>query len=260
MRFSVVALLLTGVATMTLLTPAALVAAAAPCDVAMKMRLSGSRKLRPGSTLVARATLKSTTSSTLVGLNFQFELPSYLIPIKGAVSRHASAGASPFTNQGGRAVFANLTLHAKKQLKVALRIGVPQCQALGPVAVGAAAYQLDDNGLVTCSTTATPATVEVVKQPHKAKRAAWDAGTCVACLDYQQVGPKLIGTSSRVHRPAFRMMGGPWRWARTPTAVMWGPRGSSRESRQAPSRNSEASLSARLARAWAKRAKAYLSP
>ena len=91
-------------------------------------------------------------------------------------------------------MFANLTLHAKKQVKVALRIGVPQCQALGPVTVGAAAYQLDDNGLVTCSTTATPATVEVVKQPHKAKRAAWDAGTCVACLDYQQVGPKLIGT------------------------------------------------------------------
>ena len=91
-------------------------------------------------------------------------------------------------------MFAGLTLPSKKQLKITLRVGVPRCQALGKVAIGAAAYQLDGNGLVTCSTLATPGTVEVVKQPLKAKAAAWDAGTCVACLDYQQVGPKLIGT------------------------------------------------------------------
>ena len=193
MRFSLVALLLRGLSTATLLA-SVLVAAAPPCDVAMKMRLSGSHKLGPGSTFLAQATLKSTTSRKLTDLYFQFELPAFLVPIKGAVSGHARGGASPFTNQGRRVVFPGLTLFTKKWLKIKLRIGVPQCQALGTVAVGAATYQLDGNGLVTCSTVATPSAVEVVNKRHKVKRAPWDGGDCVVCLDYKQAGSKIIGT------------------------------------------------------------------
>lgn len=180
-----------GLAAANLLSPASLVAAA-PCNVVTKMHLYGARKLVTGSIFRAQARLKATGSTQLANIYFQIELPDFLVPIKGAVK----GGTSSPIIQGRRVVFPGLTLHAKKQLKITLRIGVPQCQALGEIAIAAATYQLDVNGTVTCSNIATPSTVNVVKKAHKEKRAMWDGEDCVPCprLAYDQVGSKIIGT------------------------------------------------------------------
>jgi hypothetical protein len=180
-----------GLAAANLLSPAILVAAA-PCNVATEMHLYGARKLGTGSIFRAQARLKATGSTELVNIYFQIELPDFLVPIKGAVK----GGATSPIIQGRRVVFPGLTLHAKKQLKITLRIGVPQCQALGEVAIAAATYQLDVNGTVTCSNIVPSSTVSVVKKAHKEKRAMWDGKDCVPCprLVYNQVGSKIIGT------------------------------------------------------------------
>jgi hypothetical protein len=166
-----------GLAAANLLCPACLVAAA-PCNVVTKMHLYGARKLGTGSTFRAQARLKATGSTQLANIYFQIELPDFLVPIKGAVLGHSKGGASSPIIQGRRVVFPGLTLHAKKQLKITLRIGVPQCQALGEVAIASATLQRDVNDTVTCSNIATPSTVNVVKRAHKVKRASLQLDMC----------------------------------------------------------------------------------
>ena len=202
-------LLLMGLAAANLLYPAILVAAA-PCNVVTKTHLHGARKLGTGSTFRAQARLKATGSTQLANIYFQIELPDFLVPIKSAVSGHIEGGASLPVIQGRRLLFPGLTLHAKKQLKITLRIGVRQCQALGKVAIAAPTYQLDVNGTVTCSNIATPSTVNVVKRAHKVKRAMWDREDCVPCpraswlQNHRHGMHALTGSVSRCGRQPFR--------------------------------------------------------
>lgn len=142
------------------------------------MHASRASKLDTGKTFNAAVRIKNTGGTTLTNLYVQIQLPDFLVPIKATASKRALAGAPSPILQGEYIWFPKLTLAARKVLKIKMRIGVPHCQPVGTAQIKGIVYQLDANGLVTCSTLATPYTITVKGTNRGYKYANWDHG-CV---------------------------------------------------------------------------------
>jgi hypothetical protein len=191
MRFGVTSFLLKALATAALLAPTSFVTAG-PCNVAVKMRASRASKLYTGKTFYAAVGVKNTGVTALTNLYVQIQLPDFLVPIKATISKHASVGAPSPILQEEYIWFPKLTLAAKKALTVKMRIGVPHCQPAGTKQIKGIVYQLDANGLVICSTLATPYRINVIQKNLGFKYAKWDRGcvtpTPVPTSTFVQVG------------------------------------------------------------------------
>ena len=169
---------------------------AVPCDVAI--RLSAPKKVVAGKKFTATASIRNTGSTAIVdGLYFQLELPDYLVPRGGRASAFATKGASDADAVlDPRFVrFGSLRLPARKTLRLKMAIGVPTCQAAGPIALQGMAYRLDGDDNVACSTSATIMTtvarkIAVANSKHAVQGNCTEPGPGTE-------GMALVGTNER---------------------------------------------------------------
>jgi hypothetical protein len=169
-------------------------ASAVSCNVDIKLRAP--KRVLAGRKFTASASIKNMGTATLDNFYFQLELPDYMLPKSGRASPFAIKKDGPQPLLDGRYVhFRAMSLKARKTLRVKVKVGVPTCQAAGPVQLQGIAYNLNSSGDLTCSTTAMPADTTVARKTKllNAKRAI--QGNCTTPTPGTNFG--LLGANTR---------------------------------------------------------------
>ncbi len=158
----------------------ALVAASAAPSCNVGITLKAPKTVVAGRKFTTSASIKNTGAATLNNFYFQLELPDFMLAKAARGSAFAMkkrAESSPLLD--GRYVhFRNMSVAARKTLRIKVTAGVPTCQAAGSVQLQGMAYSLDDDGALTCSTAATPITTTVARKTAALKAKHAITGDC----------------------------------------------------------------------------------
>ena len=175
-------------------TAASFASAENTCGVGIT--LSAPKRVVAGKKFTAKASIRRTGSAaTVEGLYFQLQLPDYLQPRGGRASAFAFTGHETVID-GPFLYFRALRLPARKTLRLKMVIGVPTCQAAGPVALQGMAYRLEGDDNVVCTTTASPVTTTVALKRTVASSKHAIQGTCTPPTPVPDPFA-LIGTNTR---------------------------------------------------------------
>jgi hypothetical protein len=168
--------------------------AAPSCNVDIKFRTP--KRVLAGRKFTASASIKSMGTATLDNFYFQLELPDYMLPKSGRASAFAIKKDGPQPLLDGRYVhFRAMSLKARKTLRVKVKVGVPTCQAAGPVQLQGIAYNLDSSGDLICSTTAMPANTTVARKTKLLNAKHAIQGNCTTPTPGTNFG--LLGANTR---------------------------------------------------------------